>query len=50
MKIGFDTVMYLNKIKLYKLGNQKPHSVDITTTCYNISNTLSSTISIDNES
>jgi len=49
MKIGLHTVMYINKIKLNELLNQKHHSVVFTTTCYNISNTVSSTISIYNE-
>ena len=35
MKIGIHTVMYINKIKLYELPNQKHHSVENTTTCYN---------------
>ena len=49
MKIGIHTVMYINKIKPYELRKQKHHSVENTTTCYNISNTVSSTISIYNE-
>ena len=44
MKIGIHTVMYLSKIKLYELHKLKHHSVEITTTCYNTSNTVSSTI------
>ncbi len=44
MKIGIHTVIYLSKIKLYELQKQRHHSVEITTTCYNTSNTVSSTI------
>ena len=44
MKLGLQTQTYVHKMKLSKTDSEKHHSVDFTTTCYNIYNSITSII------